>query len=209
MFDEYVVKLRKAKPASNEIGERYCPASYSVFVNDNLMGHLIGKVNKDYRTPDRHWYEFQTLEGTVVTNDFGVRGEALKRLEVVAIAEFDRIAEDPDSDRFILYVQEGSDAHTMWVHASDGSTVGRFSRRFGIDLHNTVSAQLNGASQCLHCTHTPGTKEDWKTFRDKMLETFNFYVDPKIISFREKLEHFGGSCPLPVSDSTPDAQVIS
>lgn len=54
----------------------------------------------------------------------------------------------------------------VWVHASDGSTVGRFDVRFGIDIHNTVTEQMEGKSQCLHCTHeTPG-KAEWAMFRE-------------------------------------------
>lgn len=53
----------------------------------------------------------------------------------------------------------------VWVHASDGSTVGRFDVRFGIDIHHTVTEQLAGKPECLHCTHeTPGEGE-WALFR--------------------------------------------
>lgn len=53
----------------------------------------------------------------------------------------------------------------VWVHAPDGSTVGRFDVRFGIDIHNTVTDQMAGKPECLHCTHeTPGT-EEWSLFR--------------------------------------------
>ena len=50
-------------------------------------------------------------------------------------------------------VQVSQDGQTVWVHSADGSTVGRFSKRFGLDVHRTVTEQLQGASQCLHCTH--------------------------------------------------------
>lgn len=62
-------------------------------------------------------------------------------------------------------VQISSDGQTVWVHAMDGSTVGRFDWRFGIDVHTTVTAQLAGQSQCLHCTHTAPTENDWQMFR--------------------------------------------
>ncbi len=61
-------------------------------------------------------------------------------------------------------VQVSSDGMTVWVHSSDGSTVGRFSVRFGMDVHRTVSEQLAGAGQCLHCTHRPATPADWDQF---------------------------------------------
>ena len=35
----------------------------------------------------------------------------------------------------------------VWVHASDGSTVGRFGR-MGIDIHTSVTEQMNGAGHC-------------------------------------------------------------
>lgn len=64
----------------------------------------------------------------------------------------------------------------VWIHASDGSTVGRFSR-FGIDLHNTVTEQLNGMPQCRLCTHDAPTKGDWEMFRAKALEWWGVAVE--------------------------------
>ncbi len=34
---------------------------------------------------------------------------------------------------------------TVWVTGDDGSCVGRFSMRFGIDVHRTVTEQMAGA----------------------------------------------------------------
>lgn len=62
------------------------------------------------------------------------------------------------------HVQVSADRSTIWVHAADGSTVGRFSMRFGMDVHTTVTEQLQGRSQCLHCTHQPPTHADWLLF---------------------------------------------
>lgn len=61
-------------------------------------------------------------------------------------------------------VQVSEDGNTIWVHALDGSTVGRFSTRFGMDVHTTITQQLEGASQCLHCTHTAASQDDWAQF---------------------------------------------
>ena len=61
-------------------------------------------------------------------------------------------------------IQISDDGQTIWVHTSDGSTVGRYSTRFGMDVHNTVTAQMGGASQCLSCTHEPPTETDWDEF---------------------------------------------
>lgn len=63
----------------------------------------------------------------------------------------------------------------IWIHASDGSTVGRFGR-MGVDLHNTVSEQMQGLPQCRLCTHgRPGAVE-WQLFRDKALEWWGIAV---------------------------------
>ncbi|WP_124076875.1 hypothetical protein [Burkholderia gladioli] len=60
---------------------------------------------------------------------------------------------------------EVSDAgDTVWVTGPDGSCVGRFSKRFGVDVHRTVTEQLAGADQCLHCTHQVADEDDWREF---------------------------------------------
>ena len=66
-------------------------------------------------------------------------------------------------------VETSIQRNVVWVHASDGSTVGRFGR-FGIDLHNTITEQLNCMPQCRLCTHDSVTSGDWDTFRAKALE---------------------------------------
>lgn len=73
-------------------------------------------------------------------------------------------------------VQVSQDGQTVWVHSADGSTVGRFSKRFGLDVHRTVTEQLQGASQCLHCTHEPPTHADWVLFCRLMREHFGIQV---------------------------------
>ncbi|WP_081069221.1 hypothetical protein [Burkholderia diffusa] len=65
-----------------------------------------------------------------------------------------------------LYSIEVSAAgDTVWVAGRDGSCVGRFSKRFGIDVHRPVVEQLAGADQCLHCTHQAAGAEEWRVFR--------------------------------------------
>lgn len=66
-------------------------------------------------------------------------------------------------------IQLSENRDRLWVHAPDGSTVARFSR-FGIDLHNTVTDQMNGLPQCRLCTHSAPTVEDWLLFREKVRE---------------------------------------
>lgn len=73
------------------------------------------------------------------------------------------------------------DGSTVWVHAIDGSTVGRFSKRFGLDIHTTVTQQMAGASQCLHCTHSPPGLNDWLKFCELMLHHHGIEVAPSLI----------------------------
>ena len=81
------------------------------------------------------------------------------------------------------HVQVSDDGGTVWVHASDGSTVGRFSKVFGMDVHTTVTAQLAGAGQCLRCTHEkPGPKE-WHEFCALMEEHYGIAVDATLMGF--------------------------
>lgn len=78
-------------------------------------------------------------------------------------------------------VQVSADQSTVWVHALDGSTVGRFSKRFGLDVHTTATQQMQGAAQCLHCTHVPATAEDWQLFCELMLQHHGIEVDSTLI----------------------------
>lgn len=79
------------------------------------------------------------------------------------------------------HVQVAADRSTVWVHAHDGSTVGRFSLRFGIDVHTTITQQLQGASQCLHCTHSAPTHDDWLLFCDLMRKHHGIAVPREIL----------------------------
>ncbi|MFT6904200.1 MAG: hypothetical protein ACJAS1_000850 [Oleiphilaceae bacterium] len=64
----------------------------------------------------------------------------------------------------------------VWIHSfDDGSTVGRFGR-MGVDIHNSVTEQLNGASECRLCTHGKVTRSDWDLFREKALEFWQVNV---------------------------------
>lgn len=71
----------------------------------------------------------------------------------------------------------------MWVHASDGSTVGRFSKKFGMDVHKSISEQQLGASQCLHCTHAAAGPKEWMTFIDLMQKHYGSDVPYSLIHF--------------------------
>lgn len=72
---------------------------------------------------------------------------------------------------------------TVWVTAHDGSCVGRFSKRFGIDVHRTVTEQLDGAEQCLHCTHASAGAIEWSAFREEIAKHYGIEVPADAISF--------------------------
>lgn len=76
---------------------------------------------------------------------------------------------------FEYEIQLSAMRDTVWIHCSDGSTVGRFGR-MGIDLHNSVSEMLKGASECRLCTHGQPSVADWALFREKALEFWNVLV---------------------------------
>lgn len=81
------------------------------------------------------------------------------------------------------HIQISIDNNTLWVHAADGSTVGRFSKRFGMDVHTTSTAQLSGAGQCLACTHTPPTAKEWEIFIALMRQHYGVIVPVNAMSF--------------------------
>ncbi|ABO60325.1 hypothetical protein Bcep1808_7448 (plasmid) [Burkholderia vietnamiensis G4] len=72
---------------------------------------------------------------------------------------------------------------TVWVNGGDGSCVGRFSKRFGIDVHRTVAEMLAGADQCLFCTHEPADAAAWATFRADMAKHHGVVVPERLITF--------------------------
>lgn len=81
-------------------------------------------------------------------------------------------------------IQIAANGLTLWVHCPvDGTTVGWFYFRFGMDVHNTFAAQLGGAPQCLQCAHEPPTEQDWKDFRTAMQQHHGLPVDSAIRRF--------------------------
>lgn len=80
-------------------------------------------------------------------------------------------------------VQVSEDGQTVWVHADDGSTVGRFSKTFGLDVHTTASDQMAGHGQCLHCTHEPAGPAEWVRFCALMKQHHGISVDRGLIEF--------------------------
>lgn len=80
-------------------------------------------------------------------------------------------------------VQVSADRRTVWVHADDGSTVGRFSKVFGMDVHTTITEQLAGVGQCLRCTHEPPGPREWDEFCNLMQKHYGIAVDKSAVSF--------------------------
>lgn len=94
-------------------------------------------------------------------------------------------------------VQVSFDRGTVWVHDYDGSTVGRFSKAFGMDVHTTVTQQLGGASQCLACTHEPPDDAQWQEFCRLMWHHYQIEVPVDLLQLeddeRAGRPRFGGA----------------
>ena len=80
-------------------------------------------------------------------------------------------------------IEVSADRSTVWVNYKDGSCIGRFSKRFGIDLHTTVADQLEGKGQCLYCMHGPASREDWITFCERLRDHYNIDLDQSLLRF--------------------------
>lgn len=76
----------------------------------------------------------------------------------------------------------------VWIHCSDGSTVGRFGK-MGVDLHNSVSEQMAGQPECRLCTHQRPTAADWALFREKAKEWWE--VDVPVEAFSDRFLNHG------------------
>lgn len=75
---------------------------------------------------------------------------------------------------------------TVWVNSGDdGSCIGRFSKRFGIDVHRTGTEQMAGKGECIHCTHAPAGQADWEVFCDMMLRHHATFIPRNLIRFEE------------------------
>ncbi|MCA8050734.1 hypothetical protein [Burkholderia arboris] len=95
--------------------------------------------------------------------------------------------QDPINDNIVVdhEIEVSAAGDTVWVTGNDGSCVGRFSKRFGIDVHRTVSEMLAGAEQCLYCTHEPGGQDAWNAFRAAIAQHHGIVVPGHLISFTE------------------------
>lgn len=80
-------------------------------------------------------------------------------------------------------IDVSGDGGTVWINGADGSCIGRFSKRFGLDVHKTASEQAAGGSQCLHCTHEPAGPAGWSDFRLQMKEHYKIDVPADLVQW--------------------------
>lgn len=80
-------------------------------------------------------------------------------------------------------IDVSGDGRTVWVNGSDGSCIGRFSKRFGLDVHKTASEQVAGGAQCLYCTHEPAGPPAWDEFRLHMKEHYEIDVPTDLVKW--------------------------
>ncbi len=81
-------------------------------------------------------------------------------------------------------VEVSACGNTVWVNSHlDGSCIGRFSKRHGIDVHRTGTEQALGAGECLYCTHGPAGREEWDKFREAMLTHYGVNLPVDLIAW--------------------------
>lgn len=86
---------------------------------------------------------------------------------------------DPDAQ-----IEVNPTRNTVWVNSSyDGSCIGRFSKRFGMDVHRTGTEQQMGMGECLYCTHTAATEADWHLFIRLMLEHYEVVIPSSLLEW--------------------------
>jgi hypothetical protein len=91
---------------------------------------------------------------------------------------------EPGSTQNGYELQLSESRNAVWIHSlMDGSTVGRFGL-MGVDLHNTITEQRAGMSECRLCTHGPATLADWQLFREKALEWWGVEVPEDAVDQR-------------------------
>ena len=71
---------------------------------------------------------------------------------------------------------------TVWVNDM-ASSIGRFSKKFGIDVHERLDKIMDGAPVCLMCTHAPAGAKEWQTFREAMHKYHGVWLKPDLIAF--------------------------
>jgi len=74
-----------------------------------------------------------------------------------------------------------SDGVTVWVNGEAG-LLGRFGKN-GIDVHRPMTEQQEHG-ECLYCTHSTVTLDDWRVFQSKMEEHFGIIISDKYMPKR-------------------------
>lgn len=80
-------------------------------------------------------------------------------------------------------ITSSHDGKTLWIAGADGSCIARFSKRFGIDIHRSAAEQMNGAGECLYCTHQPAGQAEWAFFRTSVQAHFKIDVPESSMRF--------------------------
>lgn len=71
----------------------------------------------------------------------------------------------------------------LWINGPDGSAFARFNMRTGIDIHRSATEQMAGGNQCLHCTHSKPTQDDWVFFQSKVKELWGITLPSDLFQF--------------------------
>ncbi len=72
---------------------------------------------------------------------------------------------------------------TVWIHAPDTARPWGDSQKFGMDIHTSLTEQLEGAAECLHCTHTKPKEEDWVLFCNLIHKHYGITVSKDLVTF--------------------------
>lgn len=80
-------------------------------------------------------------------------------------------------------IDVSSDGGRVWVTGYDGSSIGRFNKRAGIDVHTTATQQMAGEGECLYCTHGAAGYNEWVVFCAKIKEHYDIDVPLDLIKF--------------------------
>lgn len=80
-------------------------------------------------------------------------------------------------------IQVSSNGNTVWVTGFDGTCIGRFSKRFGLDVHTTMTDQINGKKECLYCTHQTANEDDWKMFVHQIKINYDIEVPGNLVTW--------------------------
>ncbi len=66
-----------------------------------------------------------------------------------------------------------SDFQRIWINDESGHCVARYSKLFGMDIHNSLEEQQKTGQQCLFCTHVKPSKKEYDFFRNYIKKLHN------------------------------------